>query len=82
MNHSDLQCATVKRSELGARLQNNFASCACASFSNGSASRAIAYFSKTKIRVMHKPFASSHIALVKLRCVVFLSLDFGCITEF
>ena len=30
--------------ELGVRLQNNVASRACASFSNGVASRAIAYF--------------------------------------
>ena len=35
--------------ELGARLQYNVASRACASFSNGVASRAIAYFSTTKI---------------------------------
>ena len=38
--------------ELGARLQNNIASRACASFSNDVASHAIAYFSTTKIRVI------------------------------
>jgi len=35
---------TYKKAELGARLQNNVASRACASFPNGVASRAIAYF--------------------------------------
>ena len=39
-------------SELGVRLQNNVASRACASFSNGVASPAIAYFSTKKIRVI------------------------------
>ena len=38
--------------ELGERLQNDVASRTCASFSNGVASRAIAYFSTTKIRVI------------------------------
>ena len=38
--------------ELGARLQNNVASSACASFSNGFASRPIAYFSTKQIRVI------------------------------
>ena len=35
---------SLKYTELGARPQNNVASRACASFSNGVASRAIAYF--------------------------------------
>ena len=34
--------------ELGARVQNNVVSCACASFSNGVASRAITHFSTKK----------------------------------
>ena len=38
--------------ELGARLQNNVASSACASFLNGFASRPIAYFSTKQIRVI------------------------------
>ena len=37
-------CNGIYISELGARLQNNVASCTCASFSNGVASRAIANF--------------------------------------
>ena len=38
--------------ELGAHLQNNVPSRACASFSNGVASRAITYFSTKKIRII------------------------------
>ena len=38
------QTAESGNAELGAHLQNNVASRACASFSNGVASRAIAYF--------------------------------------
>ena len=50
-----LMCGTDDPSltELGARLQNNVASRACASFSNSFASRAIAYFSTKKICVIN-----------------------------
>ena len=41
-----------KKAELGARLQTNVASRACASFSNSVASRAIAYFWTKKNRVI------------------------------
>ena len=49
---NDVPDMEITNSELGARLQNNVASRACVSFSNCVGSRAIAYFSTPKIRII------------------------------